>query len=47
MKLTELIFYHWKIWMTVPEKTNLWCLSWGWEGSKVSTEMNTWSSDDD
>ena len=32
MKLTELIFYNWKIWMTVPEKTNLWCHSWGWEG---------------
>lgn len=32
MKLTELIFYHWKIWMNVPEKTNEWCYSWGWEG---------------
>lgn len=24
MKLTKLIFDHWKIWMSVPEETNIW-----------------------
>lgn len=24
MKLTKLIFEHWKIWMTVPVETNVW-----------------------
>lgn len=32
MKLTKLIFDYWKIWMTVPEETNVWCHSWKWEG---------------
>lgn len=24
MKLTKLIFDHWKMWMSVPEETNIW-----------------------
>ena len=27
MKLTELIFEHWKIWMRVPVETNVWAQS--------------------
>ena len=32
MGLTKLIFDYWKIWMTVPEETNLWVQSHSWEG---------------
>lgn len=27
MKITKMIFDYWKIWMRVPEKTNLWAQS--------------------
>jgi len=32
MNITQLIFYHWKIWMTVPVETNLWSLKGDKEG---------------
>lgn len=33
MNLTKLIFDYWKIWMTVPEETNLWVSEGhGWGG---------------
>ena len=38
MKLTRIIFDKWKIWMQVPEKTNLWSL----EGDKESLGFYDW-----
>jgi hypothetical protein len=32
MNITRIIFDYWKIWMTVPVNTNLWCLEGSPEG---------------